>query len=220
MPENNNTNSTSSIQSRFSVGSFSLNSGKSTASVISVKNNVDISTKKSKSFLYVVKYLVILILGFSLLALIIKVSNARVSLPPVDKSVDIEQTEKELKNFIEDGVCDDVTNNADFLFDGGDCCQIDCKEHNSTQATAFCNCKDCICFSNSYNEYQVGSCYPLLLDVECNEETGNCSDIDECLINNGNCTGWLLCFNHFGHYTCECPDGFSTEKHTNDICLS
>ncbi len=146
MPEEN-TKSTSSIQSSFSVGSSSLNRGKSTASGVSVKNNVDIKTKKSKSFLYVVKYLIIFILGFSLLGLIIKVANTRIPLPTNDKSVDIEQTEKELKNFIGDGVCDDVTNNADFLFDGSDCCQIDCKEHNSTQATAFCNCRDCICFS-------------------------------------------------------------------------
>ena len=38
------------------------------------------------------------------------------------------------------------------------------------------------------------------------EDKKSCSDIDECLVNNGGCS--QLCVNEPGSYKCECQNGF------------
>ncbi len=93
-------------------------------------------------------WLFLLISGFGVLTVIIFI-GIRIDSTETDNGLrdrNMTWTEKPLVHYIGDGICDDVTNTLEHLFDGNDCCNIDCQNRTSTQAQAFCNCRECKCF--------------------------------------------------------------------------
>ncbi len=130
----------------------------------------------------VVSYFAIIVVGFTLLGLLIAFAQDK-TVKTTTPLIEVFGDQKDAKFFAGDGICDDETNVAEYFFDGGDCCRLDCKQHVSTQATAFCNCKNCLCYSkdtyfvrlHSLLLHNAKSCNPS--DVECLEV--NCTRQNE-----------------------------------------
>ncbi len=126
----------------------------STTSSESEKQDQDQDQPRSKLALNIALYLAILLVGFTLFGVIIAIARSGMQTTK-SPMLEVFGDQKEAKFFVGDGVCDDETNVEAFSFDGGDCCSLDCKNHVSTQATAFCNCKECLCYSISLSNKQI-----------------------------------------------------------------
>ena len=91
-------------------------------------------------------------------------------------------------SWIEDGYCDDGTNNQECHFDGGDCCGYNINIHY---------CTECICFED------VSCSAPLLLigDGICDDEANTAG----CTYDGGDCCG--DCINTDFCTACICHQG-------------
>ena len=90
--------------------------------------------------------------------------------------------------FIGNGYCNDFTNNADCIFDGGECCD----PNGNTNY-----CQDCIC----YADLSCNGPLDLIGNGQCNNETNNA----ECNFDGGDCCG--SCANTEQCVDCQCLDG-------------
>ena len=90
--------------------------------------------------------------------------------------------------FIGNGYCNDFTNNADCIFDGGECCD----PNGNTNY-----CQDCIC----YADLSCNGPLDLIGNGQCNNET----NIAECNFDGGDCCG--SCANTEQCVDCQCLDG-------------
>ena len=78
-------------------------------------------------------------------------------------------------------------------------------------------CGDCPSgFSNYGDNDCAGQCWSIsesdahLACVDIGKPHINCSDVNECLNNNGGCDSKRLCFNRLGSRVCgDCPSGYS-----------
>ena len=77
---------------------------------------------------------------------------------------------------IGDGFCNDITNNVDCGFDGGDCC-------GSCVNTEYCT--ECTCQGNFTG---LGVPNPLIGDGYCNDITNNI----DCSFDGGDCCGYCV----------------------------
>ena len=86
-----------------------------------------------------------------------------------------------------DGFCDDITNNQDCYFDGGDCC-------GSCVIRIYCS--ECIC--RDPEAFVTPALNPLLGNGYCNDEANN----ENCNFDGGDCCG--PCINTKYCIECEC----------------
>ena len=75
---------------------------------------------------------------------------------------------------VSNGFCNDETNNADCIYDGGDCCLVNAN-------TVFCS--ECVCH---FLETCAAGYHPLVGNGFCNDDT----NIGECDYDGGDCCGY------------------------------
>ena len=98
-------------------------------------------------------------------------------------------------DLIGNGFCNDETNNADCIFDGGDCC-------GSCIITDYClecTCHDETTFGNEITNILVGNGF-------CNDETNN----EDCNFDGGDCCG--PCILKDNCLECSCMDGENSHE--------
>ena len=121
----------------------------------------------------------------------------------------------EYPQFVEDGYCNDETNNRHCAFDGGDCCY-------SLVIKNFCS--ECKCLSG-YAGDEIS--HPLIGDGYCNDETNNPEynyDGGDCCLSNVNtdrcsdCTCYLQDACAAGFRPPSNGDGFCNDETNNPHC--
>ena len=101
-------------------------------------------------------------------------------------------------HLIGDGFCNDVSNNPECNFDGGDCCGL---------CIVKSQCSQCICIQS-----EVTVSNTLVGDGYCNDETNN----PDCSFDGGDCCG--TCVNNEFCSDCQCHLGNLSECYCRIIC--